>query len=202
MADERDHLQWFPPSLPGAACRGYPVEWWVPPRGTVHAEARAICARCPERDPCLVFALRTPGAEGIWGGMSPKDRKQIRKRVKEVLMTMTDSPERARRVADLWTANPNMTEADVAAQVDAELRAEAERRAIDEAKSKEMTDSLDRFMRCVVCGEKRGLGVRDGFCDKCRSVVAQVVADRNVVELVRGRTRRELAESYLERTGR
>jgi hypothetical protein len=115
-------------------------------------------------------------------------------------MTMTDKPERARRVADLWDRHPEMPEADVFAQVDADLAREAEERAENEAATKELTDSLAGFWSCGVCGEIAG-PARDGLCDKCRTVVAPLVAERNAAELVRGRSRRELAEAYLERRG-
>jgi WhiB family redox-sensing transcriptional regulator len=34
----------------------------------LQAEAIAICAACPVRDPCLTFAVRTGQQYGIWGG--------------------------------------------------------------------------------------------------------------------------------------
>lgn len=38
------------------------------------AEAKAVCARCLVRRPCLAFALRTRQAHGIWGGLTGEER--------------------------------------------------------------------------------------------------------------------------------
>ena len=42
------------------------------------AEARAVCARCLVRRPCLAFALRTRQAHGIWGGLTAQERDRLR----------------------------------------------------------------------------------------------------------------------------
>ena len=39
------------------------------------AEAKAICATCPGRAPCLDFALRNKLDAGVWGGLDEKERK-------------------------------------------------------------------------------------------------------------------------------
>jgi WhiB family transcriptional regulator, redox-sensing transcriptional regulator len=38
--------------------------------------AKAICAGCPARRPCLAFALRTGQAHGIWGGLTEEERRK------------------------------------------------------------------------------------------------------------------------------
>ena len=43
------------------------------------ARARAICGRCPIRLDCLALALDTPGAQGIWGGLTQGERAAHRK---------------------------------------------------------------------------------------------------------------------------
>jgi WhiB family redox-sensing transcriptional regulator len=43
------------------------------------ARAKAVCARCPVRDECLAHALETDVAHGIWGGLTPDERKRIRR---------------------------------------------------------------------------------------------------------------------------
>jgi Transcription factor WhiB len=35
--------------------------------------ARQICAVCPVRRPCLVYALRTRPAAGVWAGFTPEE---------------------------------------------------------------------------------------------------------------------------------
>jgi WhiB family transcriptional regulator, redox-sensing transcriptional regulator len=37
--------------------------------------AKAICAGCPARQPCLAFALRTAQLHGIWGGLTEEERR-------------------------------------------------------------------------------------------------------------------------------
>ena len=41
------------------------------------ARAKAICATCPVRDPCLEYALRIREPHGIWGGMSESERRPL-----------------------------------------------------------------------------------------------------------------------------
>ena len=76
-----------------AACRGKPTEWWYPSRGAYGGgngirygsddtlEALAICEGCPVRSDCLHEALLVgeAGQFGIWGGVSERQRRRIRK---------------------------------------------------------------------------------------------------------------------------
>jgi WhiB family redox-sensing transcriptional regulator len=41
-----------------------------------------VCARCPVRQQCLDFAMRTNEAHGIWGGTTPEERIRARRRNK------------------------------------------------------------------------------------------------------------------------
>jgi WhiB family transcriptional regulator, redox-sensing transcriptional regulator len=65
-----------------AACRGLGVAEsqaiFFPAKGeSIHA-ARAICHRCPVREPCLDFAL-TNNCIGVWGGTTGEERRRIRR---------------------------------------------------------------------------------------------------------------------------
>jgi hypothetical protein len=42
------------------------------------------------------------------------------------------------------------------------------------------------------------LGARDGLCDACRPVVAVVRAEGRAAEMIGDRSRRELANAYME----
>lgn len=62
--------------LPGAACTGAdPLLFFAPEVETLddrkarEAQARAICARCPSRLPCLKWAMVNGIEDGIWGGV-------------------------------------------------------------------------------------------------------------------------------------
>lgn len=39
--------------------------------------AKSFCARCPERIPCLEFALATGQVGGVWGAMNYNDRRLV-----------------------------------------------------------------------------------------------------------------------------
>jgi WhiB family redox-sensing transcriptional regulator len=63
-----------------AACKGEPVEIFIPSRGRSTVEAKAFCSRCPVRSECLAFALdQTELPLGIWGGTSDRERKRLRR---------------------------------------------------------------------------------------------------------------------------
>jgi WhiB family redox-sensing transcriptional regulator len=51
---------------------------------TTIATAKSICAKCPVQVECLTFALKTKETEGIWGGLTPKERFQLLKKTKGV----------------------------------------------------------------------------------------------------------------------
>jgi WhiB family redox-sensing transcriptional regulator len=38
-----------------------------------------ICRRCPVRDSCLAYALENNETHGVWGGMTPQQRKDLRR---------------------------------------------------------------------------------------------------------------------------
>lgn len=62
-----------------AACRGSGPSNYVTDRGTSTDAARATCARCEVRTDCLAFALADPSLEGVWGGTSDRERRQLRR---------------------------------------------------------------------------------------------------------------------------
>jgi WhiB family redox-sensing transcriptional regulator len=69
-----------------AACRGHLADgltWWFPHNRTGHskqtAQAKQICTTCPVRQQCLDYAMQqTTDLQGIWGGLSWNERKQVR----------------------------------------------------------------------------------------------------------------------------
>lgn len=42
-------------------------------------KAKEICSRCVSREPCLDWALFNDITEGIWGGKSSEERRQIKR---------------------------------------------------------------------------------------------------------------------------
>jgi WhiB family redox-sensing transcriptional regulator len=41
------------------------------------ARAKAICAQCSVREPCLEMAIRIREQHGIWGGLNELERKAV-----------------------------------------------------------------------------------------------------------------------------
>jgi WhiB family redox-sensing transcriptional regulator len=39
-----------------------------------------ICRSCPVRTECLDWAVSTGQHEGVWGGMTPEERRRLRRR--------------------------------------------------------------------------------------------------------------------------
>lgn len=44
------------------------------------ARAKAVCAACPVRQPCLEFSMEHDVMHGIWGGTTPEERQARRRR--------------------------------------------------------------------------------------------------------------------------
>jgi WhiB family redox-sensing transcriptional regulator len=63
-----------------AACRGIDPELFFPTRGGDTRQPRAVCADCPVRTDCLEHAITTNEKVGIWGGLSERERRQLRRR--------------------------------------------------------------------------------------------------------------------------
>jgi WhiB family redox-sensing transcriptional regulator len=41
------------------------------------AEAKAVCERCPVREPCLEYAISSREKEGVWGGLTARERRRL-----------------------------------------------------------------------------------------------------------------------------
>ena len=52
---------------------------FFPARGESVRDAKAVCAACRVREECLDFALRTKVAYGVWGGLSERERRTLRR---------------------------------------------------------------------------------------------------------------------------
>jgi WhiB family redox-sensing transcriptional regulator len=66
-----------------AACRGADSDIFFLDRGGSSRKARAMCARCPVKDACLDFALKNDLSQGIFGGMTPRQRGSYKRETKE-----------------------------------------------------------------------------------------------------------------------
>ena len=61
-----------------AACRGTDLNLFFPERGESAEPARQVCAACPVRQPCLDYAITNRISDGIWGGLTERERRALR----------------------------------------------------------------------------------------------------------------------------
>lgn len=60
-----------------AACKGKPSDVFYVEVGKNATEAAAICADCPVRHDCLMYAIDNNERHGVWGGLAEKDRRKL-----------------------------------------------------------------------------------------------------------------------------
>ncbi|MFJ5266703.1 WhiB family transcriptional regulator [Streptomyces sp. NPDC088387] len=73
------------PERPRAACADEDPELFFPigdsgPALIQEEEAKAVCRRCPLMESCLQGALERGEAAGVWGGLSEKERRSLKRR--------------------------------------------------------------------------------------------------------------------------
>jgi WhiB family redox-sensing transcriptional regulator len=77
-----------------ALCAQVGGDLWFPGPGEagVAAAAKAVCAACPVRAPCLEHALQTRELHGIWGGLDYRERRAEQRRRARAAGTLTGAP--------------------------------------------------------------------------------------------------------------
>jgi WhiB family redox-sensing transcriptional regulator len=71
-ATERDERSW----RDLASCRQTDDELFPPePDRPTTTAAKKVCARCPVQAACLAEAIRRREPHGVWGGMTPNERR-------------------------------------------------------------------------------------------------------------------------------
>jgi WhiB family redox-sensing transcriptional regulator len=63
-----------------ALCAQTDPEAFFPEKGGSTRDAKKICASCEVRNQCLEYALKNDERFGIWGGLSERERRKLRKR--------------------------------------------------------------------------------------------------------------------------
>src|SRR5579875_2332466 len=63
-----------------ANCMGVDPDLFFPERGASTREAKEVCRGCVVREDCLEYALANGEKFGIWGGLSERERRKIRRR--------------------------------------------------------------------------------------------------------------------------
>ncbi|WP_331274740.1 MULTISPECIES: WhiB family transcriptional regulator [unclassified Schaalia] len=62
-----------------ALCAQTDPEAFFPEKGGSTREAKAVCQSCEVRAECLEYALANDERFGIWGGLSERERRRIRR---------------------------------------------------------------------------------------------------------------------------
>ncbi len=80
-----------------ANCLGVDPDLFFPERGASTREAKEVCRACVVREECLEYAIVKGEKFGIWGGMSERERRRVRRargltRVREPLTAVADGP--------------------------------------------------------------------------------------------------------------
>jgi WhiB family transcriptional regulator, redox-sensing transcriptional regulator len=62
-----------------ARCLGADPEQFYPPADSEDGaeSAKAICATCPVREPCLEHAITAREKQGVWGGLDERERRRL-----------------------------------------------------------------------------------------------------------------------------
>jgi len=61
-----------------ATCRGTDLNLFFPDRGESAEPTRRVCAACPVRQPYLDYAISNGITDGIWGGLTERERRALR----------------------------------------------------------------------------------------------------------------------------
>ena len=64
-----------------ALCAETDPEAFFPEKGGSTREAKRICGRCDVKAECLEYALGHDERFGIWGGLSERERRKLKRRV-------------------------------------------------------------------------------------------------------------------------
>jgi WhiB family redox-sensing transcriptional regulator len=73
--DEVDDLGWQDRAL----CAQTDPEAFFPEKGGSTREAKRVCKACEVRAECLEYALENDERFGIWGGMSERERRRLKR---------------------------------------------------------------------------------------------------------------------------
>ena len=74
-ADEADESTWQDRAL----CAQTDPEAFFPEKGGSTREAKRVCRSCEVRTECLEYALEHDERFGIWGGLSERERRRLKR---------------------------------------------------------------------------------------------------------------------------
>ena len=76
-----------------ANCLGVDPDLFFPERGASTREAKEVCRGCVVRMECLEYALVNGEKFGIWGGMSERERRRLRRQRAQAARRPSSPPE-------------------------------------------------------------------------------------------------------------
>jgi WhiB family redox-sensing transcriptional regulator len=76
VADEEAEVSWQERAL----CAQTDPEAFFPEKGGSTREAKKVCVSCEVRAECLEYALEHDERFGIWGGLSERERRKLKRR--------------------------------------------------------------------------------------------------------------------------
>ena len=76
LQDESEELGWQERAL----CAQTDPEAFFPEKGGSTRVAKRVCLTCAVRTECLEYALANDERFGIWGGLSERERRKLKKR--------------------------------------------------------------------------------------------------------------------------
>jgi WhiB family redox-sensing transcriptional regulator len=76
LFDDTEEQEWQERAL----CAQTDPEAFFPEKGGSTREAKRICQGCEVRSECLEYALAHDERFGIWGGLSERERRKLKKR--------------------------------------------------------------------------------------------------------------------------
>jgi WhiB family redox-sensing transcriptional regulator len=75
LVEDTDEFSWQERAL----CAQTDPESFFPEKGGSTREAKRVCLTCEVRSECLEYALRNDERFGIWGGLSERERRKLKK---------------------------------------------------------------------------------------------------------------------------
>jgi WhiB family redox-sensing transcriptional regulator len=79
--DDDDGLGWRADAL----CAQTSPEAFFPEKGGSTRDAKKVCGSCAVRSTCLEYALINDERFGIWGGLSERERRKLRRKTDSVV---------------------------------------------------------------------------------------------------------------------
>ena len=68
------------PWMQDAFCAETDPEAFFPDKGGSTRAAKSVCGACSVQSECLTFALQNDERFGIWGGLSERERRDLKRR--------------------------------------------------------------------------------------------------------------------------